>query len=360
MLRKQCPGVNQTNRCHSRPSRSETMDERAAESDLNEVYEDARGELPVDDQSNDEFEDVQSDRPLSEQFDEQTIGDGKSEIRSSRSSDKQDADQSSRKNRSVEESDGEQDRKPDEEQDGESDRESDEKSSNTEQDNEKQKEPSEATTQTTEQPDSDLQYSEEELNEKLLRSTELKEAGNVHFKSQEYEKSLELYSKALAECPNRFGDKKAIILNNKAVCRWKLLERSSEQLNFGDAPVKTEFDEIIADLSRAIELNPGYFKPYLKRAEFNQRFGGDKLDNALEDYQKVLEMTPQGKLRDEIKYEIVKLQKQIEERNEKLKQEMFAQLKNLGNLCLRPFGLSTDNFKLQQNENGGYSVNFQQ
>lgn len=44
---------------------------------------------------------------------------------------------------------------------------------------------------------------------------------------------------------------------------------------------------------------------------------------------------------------------------EKKKDEVLTQLKGLGNSLLGKFGMSLDNFKLEKNEQGGYSVQYQ-
>ncbi|KAJ9588297.1 hypothetical protein L9F63_018332, partial [Diploptera punctata] len=112
----------------------------------------------------------------------------------------------------------------------------------------------------------------------------------------------------------------------------------------------------IEDCSKAIELDSTYLKAYYRRAQLNE--GTEKLDEALADYKKILELDP---LHREALYASKRLPDQINERNEKMKAEMLDKLKDLGNVILRPFGLSTDNFQLSQDPNsGGYSINFKQ
>lgn len=52
------------------------------------------------------------------------------------------------------------------------------------------------------------------------------------------------------------------------------------------------------------------------------------------------------------------LQEQLNSRQAEMQAAMMSQLKNLGNMCLKPFGLSTDNFSMQDNGSGGYSMSF--
>jgi len=47
------------------------------------------------------------------------------------------------------------------------------------------------------------------------------------------------------------------------------------------------------------------------------------------------------------------------EKFEKMKNEVLGNLKNLGNMVLGKFGMSLDNFKMQQNPDGTYNIGYQ-
>lgn len=84
----------------------------------------------------------------------------------------------------------------------------------------------------------------------------------------------------------------------------------------------------------------------------------DKLDECIADYHKIIELDATNV---EARTHITRLKPIIDERNERLKTEMMGKLKDLGNMILKPFGLSTNNFQMQQDPNtGSYSVNFNQ
>ncbi|XP_052444798.1 tetratricopeptide repeat protein 1 [Carassius gibelio] len=181
---------------------------------------------------------------------------------------------------------------------------------------------------------------EEEKESRRKESLELKEKGNTQFKSGEHVEAEESYTAALKVCPVCYSKERSILFSNRAAARMH----------------QDEKDSAISDCSKAIELNPNYVRAILRRAELYEKT--DKLDEALEDYKTVLEKEPGIPAAREA---CMRLPRQIEERNEKLKEEMMSKLKDLGNMILRPFGLSTSNFQVNQDTNtGSYSINFVQ
>lgn len=141
-------------------------------------------------------------------------------------------------------------------------------------------------------------------------------------------------------CPLSYPTERAVLFSNRGAARVHLNEK----------------EKAIADCSKALELNPQYLKALLRRAELYEQT--DKLDEALDDYQKVLERDPHNAV---ARGGAVRLPPLIHERNEKLKEEMMSKLKDLGNMILRPFGLSTSNFQLNQDQaTGAYNINFVQ
>ncbi|XP_054159686.1 tetratricopeptide repeat protein 1-like [Oppia nitens] len=189
--------------------------------------------------------------------------------------------------------------------------------------------------------DEDIEeHTSEELMQLKVKAIELKNEGNDNFKKEIFDKSIGLYTEALDMCPLVFVTDRSVMYSNRSAA---LLHCDRRQ-------------EALDDCTAAIDLNNNYIKPLLRRAQIYRQMS-DKLDDSLKDYQRVFELNPKCT---EAMVAINELQKEINERNEKLKTEMMSKLKDLGNLVLRPFGMSTDNFKLTQNaETGGYSVNFQ-
>uniref|UniRef100_A0A1B6CG96 Uncharacterized protein n=1 Tax=Clastoptera arizonana TaxID=38151 RepID=A0A1B6CG96_9HEMI len=182
--------------------------------------------------------------------------------------------------------------------------------------------------------------SDEELINKNKEAEKIKLDGNEKFKSEKYEESKILYTEALKVCPLKFAKERSILHSNRAAAKLKLDMKESA----------------LKDCTKAIELDERYKKAIVRRAQIYESL--EKLDEALADYKKAFDLDPNDR---QLLYTCSNISEAIEQRDKKLKAEMMEQLKNLGNMVLKPFGLSTNNFQMVQDPNtGGYSINFNQ
>ncbi|KAI8129486.1 hypothetical protein FF38_00569 [Lucilia cuprina] len=180
----------------------------------------------------------------------------------------------------------------------------------------------------------------EELEANKEKADKMKLQANELFKNNQAEEAIDMYTEALKICPLKATKERAVLFGNRAAAKIKLDSK------------KTAID----DCSKAIELWPEYVRALLRRAKLYEH--EDKLDEALADYKSVYELDPG---QNEAREAMVRLPPIIEERNERLKAEMMEKLKDLGNMILKPFGLSTSNFQMQKDPNtGSYSINFNQ
>ncbi|XP_017016741.1 tetratricopeptide repeat protein 1 [Drosophila kikkawai] len=200
------------------------------------------------------------------------------------------------------------------------------------------------------QPDSEMSIEElreleknlsnEELAANKEKADKLKLEANERFKNDDAVGAAKIYTEALDICPSDSTKERAVLYGNRAAAKIKLDANKAA----------------IDDCTKAIELWPEYVRVLLRRAKLYEQ--DDKPDEALTDYKRVTELDPG---QPEAREAQVRLPPIINERNEKLKNEMMSSLKDLGNMILKPFGLSTQNFQMQQDPNtGSYSINFNQ
>lgn len=188
--------------------------------------------------------------------------------------------------------------------------------------------------------DDEVALTDDQKAERLIMAEELKQAGNNSYKCGEYERSVEKYTEGLRLCPLQFDKVRAILYCNRSAARMKL----------------KKYQKSIKDCTKALELDDKYVKAYLRRASSNELL--EKYQDALSDYEKAIELDPSL---EETRKAVVRLKPIVEAKNEEMKKEMLGKLKDLGNMILKPFGLSTENFNMEQDpETKGYKINFKQ
>ncbi|KAH0791942.1 Tetratricopeptide repeat protein 1 [Histomonas meleagridis] len=168
----------------------------------------------------------------------------------------------------------------------------------------------------------------------------IKEEGNQNFRNKEYEKALNLYSDAIFK-GELLGDEldseiKAALYSNRAACFMSL----------------NKVDECLSDAEHGLSLKTPYPRCRLRKYWALRKKG--KANDALAELKKAIEEDPS--LEASYSVEMKEVQKEADAETEKMKNEALSQLKDLGNKFLGLFGMSTDNFKFQQNPDGGYNI----
>ncbi|CAD6564005.1 MAG: hypothetical protein ASARMPRED_002635 [Alectoria sarmentosa] len=240
-------------------------------------------------------------------------------------------------------------------------------------------------------------FSQQEEAALLDESNALKSTANKFFTSSQYSQAIGEYDKALSSCPNYLEYEVAVLKSNIAACHLKLedwkaaIESASAALDALDRllPKKKDKKEDEAGESGGVVEIEGEgveaeeeelqrlqmsdqrrddvlrirAKALMRRAKAKSEQGGwGDLQGAEDDY-KALSDSPTLPPQDKkiVQAALRSLPLRINTAKEKEMGDMMGKLKELGNGILKPFGLSTDNFKMDKDPNtGGYSMNFNQ
>lgn len=169
------------------------------------------------------------------------------------------------------------------------------------------------------------------------RALELKEEGNSKFRAGDVEAAHAAYTAALDLEDVEDDDVTSACRCNRAACAVKLGRPRTE---------------VIEDCTAALELKPGYVKALMRRSAAYE--ADEKFDEAIADLEAAIAEDPTAQRRQKLE----ELRSKRSQRDEQLKDEALGKLKDLGNSLLGNFGMSLDNFALEQTETGGYNVSY--
>ncbi|KAF8365571.1 lonp-1 [Pristionchus pacificus] len=186
----------------------------------------------------------------------------------------------------------------------------------------------------------------------LILLEQARKDGNAAFGQGEYEKAASIYESALEEeeATRRMGEGETEVPTEGVIIEEIEIVQFCHSSHF--AYIAT-WSEAVAAATAAIDSGAVQNEKALERRAHAYTRMENKEDDALNDYKALLVKCPG---RADVAQRIRELERQIKERNEKLKDEMMGKLKQLGNMCLKPFGLSTDSFQMVPNGEGGYSI----
>ncbi|KAI0702526.1 TPR-like protein [Cytidiella melzeri] len=239
-------------------------------------------------------------------------------------------------------------------------------------------------------------FDEAQVKKLLEDANELKQEGNDHFRSSEWNEALVAYRSALGRLPKRPAPPKqketlreVDELDGVAEGGQNAAESSQTKGNSSRAespppdptPLQTEckkaravlnaniaachvklgeHNEVVAACTEALLDDPSYVKALQRRAASNEQLDTwASLTSAQEDYTKLLDLSPPGSAQYiETRRVLSALKPRVEDAQKRETSEMMDKLKGIGNSILGNFGLSTNNFQFTPNGQGGYSMQF--
>ncbi|RMZ85663.1 hypothetical protein DV737_g654, partial [Chaetothyriales sp. CBS 132003] len=220
----------------------------------------------------------------------------------------------------------------------------------------------------------------------VATSHSIKADANRQFGKSDYEAAISTYDRAAAELPSYLDYELAVLQSNIAACHVKLgqwkeawpQERDkggkADHAQVVELPSDAEEEELeqklkelnVSDARRA-EIKRIRTKLWLRRARARSSMepaSWANLGGALEDYQLLASpeyfSTLPASDQKTVRQALATLPPRVNEAKDREVGEMMGKLKELGNGILRPFGLSTDMFKMTQGADGGWSMSIDQ